>query len=200
MLGTENIKACLPSNGEENRPGEQGMQKIKINRDVKVHSYPFKEIFQGFENCEAVRETFGTESDKILDELRVELHSRKGYMGVSETTGNLIVSVHYLKTGDDRSIYLDVIHELVHVKQFREGKDLFDPNYEYVDRPTEVEAYSHSVMEARRLGMTEAEIMEYLRMDWISETDAQKLARRVGVEPKGEPKTIERPTVRRPMK
>jgi hypothetical protein len=200
MLETEKIKACLPSNMEENRTGEQRMQKIKINRDIKVLSYPFREVFQGFENCQAVRETFGAETDRILNGLRVELYSRKGYMGVSETTGDLIVSAHYLKTGDDRSIYLDVIHELVHVRQFREGKDLFDPNYEYVDRATEVEAYAHSVKEARMLGMTETEIMEYLRMDWISEVDAQKLARKVGVEPKGEPKTIERPAVRRPMK
>ena len=190
-------------NGESGgkiRSGEQGMQKIKINREVEVLSHHFKGIFQGFENCDVVKATFGAETDKILNDLKVELYSRKGYMGVSETTGNLIVSASYLKSGDDRSIYLDVIHELVHVRQFREGKELFDPKYEYVDRPTEIEAYTHTVREARRLGMTEAEIMEYLRMDWISEAEAQRLARSVGVAPDGKPRVMDRPAVRRPMK
>jgi len=174
---------------------------IRINRDVKVITYPFKQVFQGFENCQAVKDTFGEETDKALNGLGVELYSRKGYMGVSETTGNLIVSANYLKTGDERSIYLDVIHELVHVRQFKEGKDLFDPNYQYVDRPTEVEAYAHSVREARRLGMTDDEIMEYLRMEWVSEEEVQRLARSIGVVSTMKPKeNTLKPTARRPSR
>lgn len=176
------------------------MLNVRINRDVNVITYPFKQIFQGFESCQAVRETFGDETDKVLNGLGVEIYSRKGYMGVSETTGNLIVSLHYLKTGNERSIYLDVIHELVHVKQFRDGKDLFDSNYQYVDRTTEVEAYAHSVKEAKRLGMTDDEIMDYLRMDWVTEEEVQRLASRIGVKSLSKPKKIEKPTARRPMR
>ena len=177
------------------------MFNIRINRDVNVITCPFKEVFQGFENCQAVRDTFGNETDKVLNGLEVELYSRKGYMGVSETTGNLIVSTHYLKTGDELSIYLDVIHELVHVRQFKEGKELFDPNYQYVDRPTEVEAYAHSVREAKRLGMTDDVIMDYLRMDWVTEEDVQRLAKSIGVVSNTKPKkNLVRPTARRPSR
>ncbi|MCS4538957.1 MAG: hypothetical protein HYY67_08890 [Thaumarchaeota archaeon] len=177
------------------------MFNIRINRDVKVMTYHFKEVFQGFENCQAVRDTFGEETDKVLDGLGVELYSRKGYMGVSETTGNLIVSTHYLKTGDELSIYLDVIHELVHVRQFREGKDLFDPNYQYVDRPTEIEAYAHSVKEAKRLGMTDDDIMDYLRMEWVTEEEVKRLAKSIGVVSNTKPKrNLVKPTARRPSR
>ncbi|MBM3897340.1 MAG: hypothetical protein FJ358_02290 [Thaumarchaeota archaeon] len=177
------------------------MFNIRINRDVKVITYPFKQIFQGFENCQAVRDTFGEQTERTLNELGVELYSRKGYMGVSETTGNLIVSANYLKTGDELSIYLDVIHELVHVRQFKEGKDLFDPKYQYVDRPTEIEAYAHSVKEAKRLGMTDDEITDYLRMDWVTEEEVGRLAKSVGVMPSAKAKkNISKPPVRRPTK
>src|SRR5213593_2375124 len=52
-------------------------------------------------------------------------------MGVSDEDGHLVVSTHYLRTGKRRDIYLDVIHELVHVRQFREGKELFPEGFEY---------------------------------------------------------------------
>jgi len=71
---------------------------------------------------------------------------------------------------------LDVIHELVHVKQFMEGKDLFESGYSYVDRPTEVEAYRHAVEEARRLGLNDKRICQYLRTEWMSDEDLKQLA------------------------
>jgi len=88
-----------------------------------------------------------------------------------------------LKNGDPISKYLDVIHELVHVKQYREGKALFDESFEYHDRPTELEAYKLAVNEARRLGLSDPEIFEYLRVDWMDDDEVRKLARNIGVRP-----------------
>jgi len=104
-------------------------------------------------------------------------------MGVSDEDGHLIVSAYYLRTGEPMSKYLDVVHELVHVRQFREGKALFDENFEYHDRPTELEAYRLAVKEARRLGMSDKEIFEYLKVDWLDEEEVRKLARNLGVTP-----------------
>jgi len=44
-----------------------------------------------------------------------------------------------------------------------------------VDRPTELEAYRLTVEEAGHIGMTREEIVEYLRVDWISDDDHKKL-------------------------
>lgn len=201
LIEPEKIKVSFLSGKKmEAEMAEFNGQKIGIKRDVDVLTYPFKELFQGFEKVPAVRETFGKDTDKILDELKVELYSRKGYMSVSETRGNLIISSEYLRHGDDLSIYLDVIHELVHVKQFKEGKDLFDPKYHYVDRPTEIEAYAQSVGEARRLGMKDEEIMDYLRMEWVTEEEVQRLAQRIGVKGNSKPRKIEKLALRRPMR
>jgi hypothetical protein len=102
-------------------------------------------------------------------------------MGVSETDGHLIISADYLNSGDLVDLYLDVIHELVHVKQFMEGKELFDHNYEYIERPTEVEAYRFAVDEAKRLGLNDRRICEYLKTEWISDHDLKRLAKAVNV-------------------
>lgn len=92
-----------------------------------------------------------------------------------------MASTHYLRTGNRRDIYLDVIHELVHVRQFQEGKALFPDGFSYPDAPTEIEAYKHCVAEGRRLGMTDRELFEYLKTEWMSEKEVRKLARNVGV-------------------
>src|SRR5208283_5637979 len=155
---------------------------VTIPSDVPITMQAFMEYFKGFANVPAVREIFGDKTEKVLSELKVEFFSSKfGYMGVSDEDGHLIVSAYYLKNGDPVSKYLDVLHELVHVRQYREGKELFDETYEYHDRPTELEAYKHAVKEARRLGMSDSEIFEYLKVDWMNEDDVRKLARNVGV-------------------
>jgi hypothetical protein len=165
---------------------------VKIPRNVKIATYPFIEYFKGFENIGAVREIFGEETEKVLGNLKVEFAGIRGYMGVSETDGHLIIGARYLNEGSMVDIYLDVIHELVHVKQFMEGKELFDSDYAYIERPTEVEAYRHAVREARRLGMTDESICEYLKTEWMSDDDLQRLAKTVGVKLAQKPKARKR--------
>lgn len=165
---------------------EHDVEGIEIRRDVRPYRFRFKDYFKGFEKCAAVREVFGEETEAVLDKVEIEFYSHKrGYMGVSDEDGCLFVSVHHLKNGEERVLYLDVVHELVHIKQFMDGKPLFDPDYEYVDRPTEVEAYRITVKEARRIGMNDKEIFDYLEVEWIDEKAHQRLASRVGVKFRG---------------
>lgn len=151
--------------------------KVEIVRNVNPQMHPFTDYFKGFEKVDAVRQIFGDKTTEVLNNLKVEFHAfRRGYMGVSEIDGHLFVSAIYLKTGDIIDIYLDVIHELVHIRQFKEGKDLFESRFEYVDRPTEIEAYRHTVDEARRLGLSEKRICQYLRTEWMTDDDLKRLA------------------------
>jgi hypothetical protein len=103
-------------------------------------------------------------------------------MGVSNADGHMIVNPRYLNNGDKIDIHLDVVHELVHVKQHMQGKELFDTHYGYVDRPTEIEAYSHAVAEARRLGLSDERICEYLKTEWMSTEDLRRLAKVLSVQ------------------
>jgi hypothetical protein len=162
---------------------------VHIVRSVGLGSHPFNEIFQGFDKLEAVEEIFGKDAKKVLSDLRVEVFDRRGFMGVSDEDGHIFASKHYILEGELWSIYLDVIHELVHVRQFMEGKELFDERYAYVDRPTELEAYRLTVREARRIGLSEEEIFEYLLVPWISEEEHKRLAASSGVKLTTIPKT-----------
>lgn len=156
--------------------------KVKILRNPKIQTHPFTDYFQGFEKVEAIRQIFGDKTDEVLRNLRVEfVSSRRAYMGVSDIDGHLIVGAHYLKDGDITEIYLDVIHELVHLKQFMDGKELFESRYNYVDRPTEIEAYEVAVKEARRLGLSEEQIYTYLRTEWMTDEEFKRLASTLNV-------------------
>lgn len=156
------------------------LKKIGIN--VKTRTHRFVDFFVGFDKVETVRRIFGYEAVNILNDLRVEFVSRIGYMGVNDMDGTIIISADYLTNGDLRDIYLDVIHELVHVKQFRDGCSLFDRRYKYTERATEIEAYRYAVEEARNIGMTDAEIFEYLKTEWMSKEDHKRLAETLKVE------------------
>ena len=156
---------------------------VAILRDVKVPMKRFTDYFKGFEKVEAVKEIFSDNTEKVLKNLKVEFNSRSGYMGVSNDDGHLMVSALYLRTGDERDIYLDIIHELVHVRQFMKGIQLHDHRYNYSNRPTEIEAYAHTAKEARRIGMTEKEIYEYLKTEWMTDSDVNELAGFLNVKP-----------------
>jgi hypothetical protein len=156
--------------------------QVKISRNVSAGTHKFKEIFQGFETVSAVRETFGeAKVMENLEKLTVEVFPKDGFMGVSDEDGHIFASQFYLNEGDDWSIYLDIVHELMHVKQFERGMDLFDQRYKYVDRPTEIEAYRVAVREARKIGMLESEIFSYLEVPWISREEHERLATACGV-------------------
>jgi hypothetical protein len=104
-------------------------------------------------------------------------------MRVNEEDGSLVIGLKYLHDADERYLYLDVIHELVHVKQYLDGKELFDEEYSYADRPTEIEAYQCSVEEARRLGMTEEQIAQYLYVEWMTRREFARMLETLGVDP-----------------
>ena len=145
---------------------------VKIDRSAAAGATrPFDEVFSGFEKVEAVRRLFGPDTDKVISKLKIHLNSPRGYLRVDGGTGNVIINPEYLKTGHERHLYLDVIHELAHVKQFREGKELYDRRFGYFERPTEIEAYRVAVEEARRIGMSSEEIVDYLRVEWVTEEE-----------------------------
>jgi hypothetical protein len=142
----------------------------------------FAEYFKGFGKNGAVKGIFGEKTDEILDHLTVEISWIMGYMYVDGSDGHLVISKSYLNNGNRTDIYLDLIHELCHVKQYMNGLELFDPRYDYVDRPTEIEAYRYAVKEARRLGLSEEKICCYLRTEWMSDADFARLCKSVDVQ------------------
>jgi hypothetical protein len=143
-------------------------------------TYPFLDYFRGFEKNDAVQGIFGQETENVLKNLKIDF-IWFGYMGVSDSDGHLMVNKRYLSTGRKQDIYLDVVHELCHVRQHIEGRDLFDPRYDYVDRPTEIEAYRYAVLEAKRIGLNAEEIRLYLKTEMMSTKALERLIKNMGV-------------------
>ena len=156
---------------------EQGLG-VEIRRNAEVKLFPFTDYFVGFEKVAAVKSLFGAKTAEVLRNLKVEFFSlRFGYMSVSDEDGHMLISTNHLKNADLKVLYLDVVHELFHVKQFMEGKNLFQSEFEYVDSPIEVPAYKFTVEEAKRIGMSMNEIIEYLKVEWVTEEQHARLVK-----------------------
>ncbi len=155
---------------------------VRIDRSAAPGTTrPFAEVFSGFEAVEAVRRLFGPDTEEVISNLKIHLNSPRGYLRVDGGTGNVIINPEYLKTGHESHLYLDVIHELAHVKQFREGKELYDRSFAYFERPTEIEAYKVAVEEARRIGMDNEEIVDYLRVEWVTEEEFMRFVSKMRI-------------------
>jgi len=117
------------------------------------------------------------ESDRLrlVARARVLICGPEGFAFVDVENQRIILSEQYYVAGRELDLYLDLLHELTHLRQLGQGFDLWDERFEYVDRPTEVEAYAVAVAEARRLGFSESEIREYLTVPWLTHEEVQKL-------------------------
>lgn len=153
--------------------GERGLP-IEIDRKTPpLEHLPFKDYFKGFEKVQAVRSVFGEETDAVLENLKVEFISpRFMYMGIRDEDGSIIVGTYHLRHSDLRTLYLDIVHELFHIKQWQEDREYFEREHHkfmgnrslYYASPIEVPAYKHTVREAERIGMPRDEIVEHLKM------------------------------------
>jgi hypothetical protein len=159
------------------------LRRLSLNRILSIGASTrvFTDYFLGFEKVAAVQGIFGEKTEEVLRNLKVDLTWFGGYMFVDSSTGHLVLNARYLHSGDKVDIYLDLIHELCHIRQLMEGKELFDPRYSYVERPTEIEAYDYTVQEARRLGLSDERICEYLKTEWMSKKDLHFLAKAINV-------------------
>ncbi|QQG48491.1 MAG: hypothetical protein HY247_07040 [archaeon] len=159
------------------------VKAFRVRRSATIGEYKLSEIFTGLDSSSSLLKVFGSKVQmaKILKhlKLRVELHDSG--LWLDRDTGTICIGSKHLTSAKNDFLYLDVIHVLVHVRQFLEGKELYDQAFEYVERPTELEAYRYTVAEARRVGMDEDEILKYLRMDAADDSELGKLIERIGV-------------------
>jgi hypothetical protein len=156
------------------------MNGVKIIRNPAKLTCVFTEYFKNFEKVEAVQQIFGEKTSDALSSLEVVFTDATIYMRV-DYEGRLLINPEYLVSGDFADLYLDIIHELVHVHQVMNGKNC-NHALPYVERPLELEAYQTAVDEARVLGWDEPRILEYLDSDLINSEELKQLASSLGVD------------------
>jgi len=161
---------------------ENSRLKVKIRRTVPIRLYPLTRFFKHLEKVEALRELFGDKTEEILKSMKVEFYSsRWGYMGINDTDGHIVISAYHMKHSPFRTLYLDILHELFHIKQHMNGKKLFLDDFEYFDSPIEIEAYEFTVKEARRIGMSDREIVDYLEVPWADKKELAKFVKKLNL-------------------
>ncbi len=162
------------------------MKSFRVNRDLPAGRYILPQVFAGLEDVQTLNKCIHDSAllRRILGQTEVTLTANgTRYMHVNDEDGSLVVGLKYLRDADERYLYLDIIHELIHVRQYFEGRELFDDEYNYADRPTEIEAYQYTVEEGRRLGMTDEEIARYLYVEWITGKEFARMLETLGVTP-----------------
>jgi hypothetical protein len=137
---------------------------VKIKRDVKTELYPFSDYFKGFEKAESVRELLGDATDDTLSNLKVEfIDFRFPSIMPSEEDGHLIVTSEYFRNGKTSSIYLDAFLCLGLLKAFSSGGGQ-GSEPQPIENPAVFAAYAAMVKEARRMGLTDGEIVGHLQL------------------------------------
>ncbi len=116
---------------------------------------------------------------KLLATAQVDLREIRGYAWIDVDVPCIVLAQGYYEQGRPLDLYLDLLHELTHLRQLAHGADLWDESYAYVDRPTEIEGYSVAVSEGRRLGMSDAQVLQHLSNPWMSPDDVQRLLRNI---------------------
>lgn len=166
------------------------MDSFSIRRNLPEGRYQLKDLFSGLENSPELQLTFGGKISDINDVCVVitgyvkldkppYLNGKLEYAYIND--GEIHIGTDYFRNGREDHIYLDMIHELTHIKQHRDGLDLFDLNYDYIDRPTEIEGYKAAMLAAKRLGMSREEIIDYLAVPWCSKEEMRRLHASIGL-------------------
>jgi hypothetical protein len=170
-------------------------------RDAPAGRFPLLTVFRGLEKTVPFRKYPGDDA-AILRTARgtvAQVMEGAGWMYVApprtppeiraagfrmvETNRDVIVvGQSHLAHSPLMDVYLDVIHEFLHILQRKQGRVIWPARtIPYVDRPTEIEAYAFSVAEARRLGVPDRYLREYLRVTWVRKSEYHRLLRHLGV-------------------
>jgi hypothetical protein len=161
-----------------------GSIKVSILRNPAEGRHVLSDVVRGIEKLYDLKQLCaerGLDEEFIKNTSLLVDNSKEFYMYVDDEEKMLVTCGHHISDSDIRIVYLDFVHELVHIFQLYDGRELFDRKFSYVERPTELEAYELTVREGRKIGMTDGELFEYLKVDWIGERAHRKLARSVGV-------------------
>jgi hypothetical protein len=154
-----------------------------INRRLEPGQYRLEDVFTDIRTYGVLHAIFADagEIDEIIAHTKVFVVDRPNEMFVDNDDGSITIGLTHLRRSSAEFLYLDIIHELCHVKQHLQGRNLYDRSKSYVDRETEIEAYQVTVQEARRIGLNDQTLSNYLRVAWITPEEHKRLARRLDV-------------------
>jgi hypothetical protein len=149
----------------------------RVVRSLANGMHPYILLIPGITESPAIRriESPTVPIQDLLSKARVRIEPGDGYVWVDDEAPAIVLVEGYYRRGDPCDLYLDLLHELTHLRQLADGQNIWDESIGYVDRPTEIEGYSVAVEEGRRLGLSKPEIIRHLSNPWMSPQDVLRL-------------------------
>ncbi len=149
----------------------------RLDRSLPAGLHPYLALLPRAAESPALRriETAAFPAGRLLESARVLIQPGEGYAFVDVEWPAIVLFESYYRRGSALDLYLDLLHELTHIRQLQEGHDLWDERFEYVDRITEIEGYAVAVEEGRRLGMTDEHVIRHLSNPWMTPEDVRRL-------------------------
>ncbi len=150
-----------------------------INHNLELGMYQLTDIITGLEYSVALNKIYGNKLKDVLNTTEANVVSKPWQIWVDRETKIITINKDYLVHSDRGTLYLDFIHEMVHIWQISDGKNVFDRSVSYVDAPTEIEAYRYTIEDAERIGFSKTDIIDYLKVRWISKEEHLRLVKAV---------------------
>jgi len=152
-----------------------------VDRTLGCGLHPFRLLLPRLEESPVIHriETPAAPIGPLLDNARVKIKKGEGYCYVDVKIPAIVVIEDYYLRANPLDLYLDLTHELTHLRQLAEGRNIWDHSLHYVDRPTEIEGFAVAVEEGIRLGMTEAQVIQHLSNPWLSDDEVDRLRRNI---------------------
>src|SRR2546425_3183143 len=99
------------------------MEFPRANRRIGAGKHPLTKVFPGLDEDPAFVALFPDGAhEEVLAKCYIEAVPEDMYMYIDDSDGHIVAGLDYLKTGEPWVLYLDVIHELTHIRQWRAGE------------------------------------------------------------------------------
>jgi len=153
----------------------------RVVRTLSCGMHPYRHLLPRLDKSPVARRIASpaTPLGPLIEGARVQIKTGEGYCFVDVKAPAIILFHEYYQQANPLDLYLDLAHELTHLRQLAEGKDLWDHSLHYVDRPTEIEGYAVAIEEGLRLGMTEKQIMQHLSNPWLTSDEVARLRKNI---------------------
>jgi hypothetical protein len=184
----------MPSASKKTRKDDEAPKRFRVSREMPPGRHPLLAVFPGLDKLPPAErlEPDPEKRSRLFEDTCVEVVDEDMWMYVapwdippssrgrwtpvvSPGSDCIVVGKSHLHDSPPLMLYMDIYHELCHIRQRRGGANLWEPGVSYVKRWTEVEAYRFVVEEAHTLGVSDEFLREYLKVEWISAKEHRSL-------------------------
>jgi hypothetical protein len=190
----------MPRTGASPKAAGNVPVDFRIQRDLPLGRHPLLDAFPGLDRLAtaARHEPNAKKRVKLHAETFVEIVPEDVWMYVaphevprgargrwkpvlSDGCDCIVMGEEHFRKSPELIVFMDIFHELCHIRQRQSGLELWDARYGYAERPTEVEAYRFVIDEARRFGVKDDILRDYLKVEWIDRKEYRQLLKTMDV-------------------